>query len=127
MTTSHRSLYTSFRGIVDQLREEERRMTTSNKVAPSPIPGERRRHPRRRSSDKSMAVRPRPENVSPDTSVIVGGVKFTLSDIARGADLSLSHVSRVFSRKRTPSLKTASRIAEYLSITVDDLMKVVQH
>ncbi len=45
----------------------------------------------------------------------------TLGDIARGTGLNVEHVSRIFNKKRTPRLKTAARIAEYLGVSIDRL------
>lgn len=45
----------------------------------------------------------------------------SLSDIARGTGLSLSHVCRVFSGKRAPSMGTARTIAGFLGTTTDKL------
>lgn len=63
-----------------------------------------------------------PENGMATHIIVPGRVEpVTLSDIARGADLSLSHVSRVFSGDRGPSMDTVSRIAGYLGISMDSL------
>ena len=44
-----------------------------------------------------------------------------LSDVARGTGLSVSHISRVFSGDRTPSLPVLKGIAKYLSVDLTEL------
>lgn len=45
----------------------------------------------------------------------------TLGAIARGTGLNVEHVSRIFNRKRTPSLRSAVKIAKFLQIPVEKL------
>lgn len=47
----------------------------------------------------------------------------TLTNIANGTGLSLSMVSRIMAGKRTPSLDSASKIAAYLGISIEELMQ----
>ena len=53
----------------------------------------------------------------------------TLADIVRGTGMSWAMVSRVFSvnpaQRRSPSLRTAKRIADYLGIDLDTLYRVL--
>ena len=44
------------------------------------------------------------------------------SEVARKTGLSLSHVSRILSGQRTPSLGALVRIADYLGVTTDELI-----
>lgn len=44
-----------------------------------------------------------------------------LSRMSRATGLSVSHLSRVFSGQRQPSLEVAKTICKYLSIGLDDL------
>lgn len=46
-----------------------------------------------------------------------------LSDVARGTGISVSHVSRIFSGLRTPSLDVAEAIAKYLGVGLNDFTK----
>lgn len=52
--------------------------------------------------------------------------KRTLTEIARRAGLSRSHVSRVLSGKREPSLGAASRIAKAAGITLGVLERRIR-
>lgn len=58
----------------------------------------------------------------PGQPTYVLGTQYTLSDVARATNLSLSHVSRVFSGQRTPTVKVARDIATYLELGVGDLL-----
>lgn len=58
----------------------------------------------------------------PGQPTYVLGTQFTLSDVARATNLSLSHISRVFSGQRTPTVKVARDIATYLGLGVGDLL-----
>lgn len=75
------------------------------------------------TSDSDLPVPP----PSPGDPKIVHG--FNLTEIARGTGLTLGHVSRVFNpdpaRCRTPSLHTASKIAGYIGVTVDELYSML--
>ncbi len=46
-----------------------------------------------------------------------------LSDVARGTGISVSHVSRIFSGLRTPSLDVAETIAKYLGVDLSVFTK----
>lgn len=45
----------------------------------------------------------------------------SLGDVARGTGLSRSMVTRVFSGDRRPSVETASKVAGYLGVSMDNL------
>lgn len=62
----------------------------------------------------------------PGQPTYVLGTTHTLSDVARGTGLSLSHVSRVFSGKRAPTVQAARRIARYLGIEVGELLSQLE-
>ena len=47
------------------------------------------------------------------------------SAMARAIHVDVAHVSRILSGKRNPSLAVASRMADYLGITLDDLFRVI--
>lgn len=55
-------------------------------------------------------------SISPQTSI---------GDVARGTGISVSHVSRIFNGRRMPRLDTAQKIANYLQVTVDQLMAAI--
>ena len=52
------------------------------------------------------------ERLAPGTS---------LGQVARAVDLNIEYVSRIFNRKRTPSLRAAQRIAKFLGMPLDEL------
>lgn len=58
----------------------------------------------------------------PGQPTYVLGTQRTLSDVARATGLSLSHVSRIFSGKRTPTVKAAKSIAACLGVSVEELI-----
>jgi transcriptional regulator with XRE-family HTH domain len=45
----------------------------------------------------------------------------SVGDVARGTGLSPSHLSRVFNGRRTPSMRTALKIALFVGCTIDEL------
>jgi len=49
----------------------------------------------------------------------------TLSDVSRSTGVSLSHVSRIMSGQRKPSLDVASKIAAYLGVSIEELMHML--
>ena len=51
---------------------------------------------------------------------------WTLSDIARGTDLTLSCVSRIFSHQRGVGMSTARRISRFLDISLDDFYAYIE-
>lgn len=53
---------------------------------------------------------------------VQGAAPPSLRRLARETGLSLSHVSRVFSGKRQPSMRAARKIADALRIDIDSLM-----
>lgn len=56
----------------------------------------------------------------------VGSRQYTRAEIANGTGISISHISRIFSGNRMPSLDTAHRISRYLGITMDALWSVLR-
>lgn len=68
------------------------------------------------------ALDPITEATGPGQPTYVLGTTHTLSDVARTTGLSLSHVSRVFAGKRTPTVKAARAIAKCLGVTVEELL-----
>lgn len=54
--------------------------------------------------------------------VVVGGVEYSRGQIAQGTGISISHISKVFSGRRRPSLTSALRIATFLGISVEFLL-----
>lgn len=49
--------------------------------------------------------------------------RLNLSDVARGTGISVSHVSRIFSGLRSPSLDVAETIAKYLGVGMSEFTK----
>lgn len=49
--------------------------------------------------------------------------KVNRSQVARETGTDLAHISRIFSRKSTPSLVLATRIARVLGVSMDELCK----
>lgn len=47
----------------------------------------------------------------------------TLTEMARATGMSLSHICRIFSGERVPSLAKARRMAAYLGISLDELCR----
>lgn len=50
----------------------------------------------------------------------------TMGDVERATGISRSGLSRIFNGQRNPSVHNARRIAQYLNVTVDDLLAAVQ-
>lgn len=64
--------------------------------------------------------------LAPDNGTIrVSGREYSRGDIARGTGLSMSHVSRILSGRRVPSLRTARLLSRYFGIGLDDLDRVL--
>ena len=59
-------------------------------------------------------------------AVTVGGVKRTVTEIATGTGLSLTHVSQLFSGKKQPSMASARKIAGLLGVTIDRLDNILR-
>lgn len=65
------------------------------------------------------------------TSIIIGKkiksrrceLNMTQEELCRAADISQPYLSRVERNRMTPSVKALARIAQALSITVDDLIE----
>lgn len=58
-----------------------------------------------------------------ETRQISGFEHLNRSEVARATDTDLAHISRIFNGKATPSLTLARKIADHLSITVDELCR----
>lgn len=54
-------------------------------------------------------------------TVTLNGDNINLSEISRSTGISVSHLSKVFSGKRTPSLQVLKLIADEVHMTLDDL------
>jgi transcriptional regulator with XRE-family HTH domain len=60
------------------------------------------------------------------SAIRVGGHTYTCKQIADGAGLHISLVSRIFRGKRKPSLYAAHRLASFLRISIEDLLAVAK-
>lgn len=65
-----------------------------------------------------------PTGVGQPTFVL--GTDRTLSDVARATGMSLSHVSRIFSGHRTPTVKALRDIATFLGIGTGELLEILE-
>lgn len=54
--------------------------------------------------------------------VQIGGREYSRGEIARGTGMSMSHISRVFSGQRVPSMKTIERIAQFAGMSAAALI-----
>lgn len=54
--------------------------------------------------------------------VSLGSRKYSRGEISRGTGLSLSHVSRIYSGRRSPSLSTIRKIAEFAGLEVIEVI-----
>ena len=52
---------------------------------------------------------------------------FTLSEVARGANISVTHACHIFSGKRNPTLKLAARIAQFCGISLNTLAAELEY
>jgi len=59
------------------------------------------------------------------SEIRVGSRTYTCRQIADGAGLHISLVSRIFRGKRAPSLFAATRLAGFFRITIEELLAVV--
>lgn len=50
----------------------------------------------------------------------------SMSEVARKAKISVSHLSKIFSGDRTPSLPAAKRIAQAFRISLDKLQRTLE-
>lgn len=53
--------------------------------------------------------------------------KYSMSDVARGTKISLSMISRIFNGERGLSMNAAKRISNYLKISVDEVIRLVEN
>lgn len=60
--------------------------------------------------------------VNPDGTITIHHVTYTRAEISRSTGISISHVSRIFSGNRMPSLVVAKKLSTYLNITMDQLL-----
>lgn len=76
------------------------------------------------------ATGPIPKRLSPDEDPIVMGIPpvtignrtYTRTRIAAETGISISHLSRLFSGERRPSLPMALKLANYFGVTVERLL-----
>ena len=54
--------------------------------------------------------------------VQLGGCTYSRGELSRGTGISLSHISRIFSGKRAPSMKAIEKIAEYTGLSKSAVM-----
>ena len=68
------------------------------------------------------------DNHTPNRSQVVkfGGEDLNLMKMAEDTGISVSHLSRIFRGNRTPSLKMASRIADHLKCSLDNLFAHIE-
>ena len=59
-------------------------------------------------------------------TIEVGGVKRTLTEIHKGSEISLSHISQIFSGKKEPSMPSARKIAAVFGVTLDRLEEILR-
>lgn len=91
---------------------------TSISINPQAVTATMTNRPRRKTrADRESRVR---------ELAAASGINFTISDVARGTGLHLTHVSRIFNGKRKPSLAAAKKIADYLHVSLDRLNTVLQ-
>lgn len=57
-----------------------------------------------------------------NNGIQIGDKTFSRGEIARGTGLSLSHVSRIFSGERNPSLNTVRKVAQFINIPLEQLI-----
>jgi transcriptional regulator with XRE-family HTH domain len=55
--------------------------------------------------------------------VTFGGEEINLSQISRDTGISVSHLSRIFSGKRDPSVPNAKKISQVLDVSLDCLIE----
>lgn len=58
--------------------------------------------------------------------VVMAGREFTRGEISRGTGVSLSHISRIFSGDRVPSVPTVAKIAEWAGVSDQDVLDVIR-
>ena len=51
--------------------------------------------------------------------VVIGAKTFSRGEISRGTGISLSHVSRIYSGRRSPSLETIRKIMEFAKMPLE--------
>ncbi|MBZ5629367.1 MAG: helix-turn-helix transcriptional regulator [Acidobacteriia bacterium] len=56
---------------------------------------------------------------------MVKGRAYNRGEIARGTGYTLSAISRIFGGKRAPTMRTATKLASFFGITLDELMSVL--
>ena len=56
-----------------------------------------------------------------ESHIKLGELTLNLTEMGNDLGISLSHLSRIFSGNRTPSISVARKIVEYLDISLDDL------
>lgn len=61
-----------------------------------------------------------------DATIQIGTKSYSRGELSRGADISLSHVSRIFSGTRVPSVSMLERIAEYTGETAGVVLEAVR-
>jgi transcriptional regulator with XRE-family HTH domain len=57
------------------------------------------------------------------STIRVGSLSYTCRQIADGAGIDISLVSRIFRGQRAPSLYTAYRLAGFFGITIDQVLE----
>ena len=60
------------------------------------------------------------------SDIRVGSRNYTCKQIADGAGIDISLVSRIFRGQRAPSLYTAYRLAGFFRITIDQMLEVIR-
>ena len=60
------------------------------------------------------------------SDIRVGSRTYTCRQIADGAGIDISLVSRIFRGQRAPSLYTAYRLAGFFRITIDQMLEVIR-
>lgn len=76
------------------------------------------------TKDSSTVPLLSPTGVGQPTFVL--GTDRTLSDVARATGMSLSHVSRIFSGHRTPTVKALRDIAAFLNVGTGELLEILE-
>lgn len=57
--------------------------------------------------------------------VKLGGVSLNLTTMSKDLEVSVSHLSRVIAGKRNPSIKLSRRLAHYMNMSIDSLLKEI--
>jgi transcriptional regulator with XRE-family HTH domain len=60
-----------------------------------------------------------------EQKIKLGNSEFTRGELARKSGVSLSHISRIFSGQREPSVTTVRRIAEAVGVSEQEVIDLL--